>query len=175
MQSDDAVNPDDPPGNQLFMKLRAGRCLTSDRKGCVGVKWRNSKIRSQTIQEPSEIWCTLLSSPLTARSLSQDKTVRKWWNSNLNLCTMNGALPVPNLICCLLHVQINTVRDRFSASHAHTHTFTRVTYGLTFGIRPSGSCYWALSVKGTLCIWRPAATNISVIGCSLLRTWPYIN
>ena len=38
MQSDDAVDPDNPPGDQLFMKLRADRCLTSDRKGCVGVK-----------------------------------------------------------------------------------------------------------------------------------------
>lgn len=37
-QSDDALDPDDPPAGRLFIKLRMDRCLTSGRKGYVGVK-----------------------------------------------------------------------------------------------------------------------------------------
>ncbi len=66
MQSDDALDPDDPPAGQLFIKLRTDRCLTSDRKSYVGVKWRNGRTRSQIIREPSELCC----SPLAACSLS---------------------------------------------------------------------------------------------------------
>lgn len=38
MQSDDALDPDDPPAGRLFIKLGTDRCLTSDRTGYVGVK-----------------------------------------------------------------------------------------------------------------------------------------
>lgn len=38
MQRNDASAPDDPPAGRLFINPRTDRCLTSDRKGYVGVK-----------------------------------------------------------------------------------------------------------------------------------------
>lgn len=117
-QSDDALDPDDPPAGRLFIKLRMDRCLTSGRKGYVGVKWRNSKRKSQTAL-------------LLAHYLQLDKW-KKW---NLNSCR------TARCTCCSLHVQIYTVRSD-SLTHMHSHTFTHVTYGLTFGMWPSEGSAW---------------------------------
>ena len=142
-------------------------CLTSDRKSHVELWWHNRKIKSQTIKDPSELCCTpVLSSPLIACSISQGMTVRKWSDCNLNFCRMNGALPVPDLICCRYMCRFTLWR---AASVPHTHIVSIYTCDIWLDI-----CHMTLrelllspSVWKEHCIWGLATTNKSVIGCSL--------
>lgn len=70
MQSDESLDPVDPPAWRFFIKRTGVWHLT---KGYVGVKWRKGKMRKQTIRElsadPSKFCC----SPLTYRQEKENK------------------------------------------------------------------------------------------------------
>lgn len=145
MQSDDAKDPDDPPAGCLFIILRMDRCLTSDRKGWAGVSWRNRKIRSQTIREPTEVCYSPYPFPLPTCPLSTAREeIKKVVKAYLNFL-----LPFPNCqFSCLLHILIYTRRGLKSLISTHTHLHVQHMawhLDMTLGellVRAGTPCIW---------------------------------
>lgn len=165
MQRDDSLDPDDPSCWPVIHKAE-----NRQERLC------GSLVTQQLVGRPSNQrakWTQLHPVP----TLLTHYLMRRDRYSN---CSRNKVLDVPKLKYKFVYLLLTTstklhCRRPLQCLAIHAHTLALVTYGLTFGIWPTGSWFWVFSKTRMLCIWRLAAASTSVIGRRLLRTWPCIN